>query len=638
LSWEEVNLAEDYSLFSNDVLGGIGSGGTAYNNLRWKELVYFTHLMSAWTSLPTDKKEFLLADKNHFSEWLEATPDNEKRQFRHMLLYLLFPEDSERIFGTSDRVKIAAIFTGQARKKFYALTARELDSVLAEQRIQLELEYQTPKIDFYVQPVRALWLNTAKKGETENHQIFSVLETFLAQAKTDSLKTSEYPAKHNDLTMRISFGAGNQAHVPWIGFLASGQSPTRGIYPVYLYYKADNLLVLAKGVSSTNTPSDEWPGDELVSIEQYFQDNINKSPIGYKDSFVAEVYDLNEPLIDDVVEADLVRVIDEYKELVLTPEQSESVLYTKNDKVLELTVEEPSVDVITPLTVAEAMSGVFLDSTKVDDILAMLRYKKNIVLQGPPGVGKSFIAKRLAYALMGEKDEARIEMVQFHQSYSYEDFVQGYRPSDNNGFELKNGLFHQFCSKAAKDPKRPYVFIIDEINRGNLSKVFGELMLLIEADKRGKDWQVPLTYSKELGERFYVPENLHIIGLMNTADRCLAMVDFALRRRFAFFNFQAEFSCEGFTRHLQENGAEDSFISMLIIRLSSVNDRIEKDTVNLGAGYCIGHSFFCSYPANAVYDNNWYQQIIQFEIEPLIREYWFDDPTTANNIIDELMA
>jgi len=182
------------------------------------------------------------------------------------------------------------------------------------------------------------------------------------------------------------------------------------------------------------------------------------------------------------------------------------------------------------------------------------------------------------------------------------------------------------------------VFIIDEINRGNLSKVLGELMVLIEADKRGKDWQVPLTYSKDLGERFYVPENLYIIGLMNTADRSLAMVDFALRRRFAFFNLQPEFTSEGFSRHLQESGAEESLISMLISRLILLNEKIAKDTVNLGPGYCIGHSFFCGASQNAVYDNNWYQQIIRFEIEPLIQEYWFDDPTTASSIIEDLLA
>ena len=259
------------------------------------------------------------------------------------------------------------------------------------------------------------------------------------------------------------------------------------------------------------------------------------------------------------------------------------------------------------------------------------------MLQGPPGVGKSFVAKKLAYALMGERAPHRVEMIQFHQSYAYEDFVQGYRPSDS-GFELKNGLFHQFCTRAAKDSNNSYVFIIDEINRGNLSKIFGELMLLVEADKRGVEWQVPLTYSKDLGERFYVPENVYLIGLMNTADRSLAMVDYALRRRFAFVDVKPEFQSEGFTRYMQEKGAEEAMIATITSRMNSLNDRIGKDIANLGPGFCIGHSFLCSKSETGLYDNAWYRQVVNFEIAPLIREYWFDDPNTAQSLIDELLA
>ena len=194
------------------------------------------------------------------------------------------------------------------------------------------------------------------------------------------------------------------------------------------------------------------------------------------------------------------------------------------------------------------MKGLFLAEAQFDEMLAALKEKKNVVLQGAPGVGKTYVARRLAYALIESNDPQRIEMIQFHQSYSYEDFIQGFRPTPKGHFDLKYGIFHQFCRRAQREEAqgKPYVFIIDEINRGNLSKIFGELMMLIEPDKRGKEHAIPLAYSQDADEKFYIPENLHLIGMMNTADRSLAMVDYALRRRFRFITLRPEFSSEAF--------------------------------------------------------------------------------------------
>lgn len=633
MSWGGGGIEPSHPLFTDEVLAGVGSAGMGFNNFRWKELVYFIRLLQEFYSFSDDRKRQLLNDGEEFSKWLEGIEENETRQFRHMLLFLLFPDDHDRIFAAGDRVKVASAFSGKPKSELYKLKARELDHLILGLRKEQESIYGTEQLDWYVPPLRAFWHDTFGKGSsaTEGDSFYPVLEKFLEQSKTDNLKTKDYPSSHDGLTMRVSFGAGNQAHVTWMAFLAEGQTPTKGIYPVYLYYKQDNLLILTRGISATNAPKDHWQGDDLVTIDDYFLENLTKKPIRYGESYIFKVYDLNdEELLEDKINSDLNDLISEYKELV-----GQLAIQGPKAKITSSTTNAQ--DEQKSITLEEAMEGVFIPKDKIENILDLLKVKKNIVLQGPPGVGKTFISKRLAYALVEVKDRKRVELIQFHQSYAYEDFVQGYRPSDA-GFDLKNGIFHQFCTRAAEDPDRPYVFIIDEINRGNLSKIFGELMMLIEADKRGPAWSVPLTYSKDLEETFYVPENLYVIGLMNTADRSLALVDYALRRRFAFINLEPEFESEGFAQFMQDAGVSDAMVAKIISRIAALNERISSDVANLGPGFNIGHSFFCSPAAGGVYDDLWYEQIIQYEIKPLLYEYWFDDPETADTLIKELLA
>jgi 5-methylcytosine-specific restriction protein B len=226
-------------------------------------------------------------------------------------------------------------------------------------------------------------------------------------------------------------------------------------------------------------------------------------------------------------------------------------------------------------------------------------------------------------------------MVQFHQSYSYEDFIQGWRPGSTGGFSRRDGVFYAFCNRARSDREHPYVFIIDEINRGNLSKIFGELMMLIEPDKRGSDYTIPLTYSDSSGERFSVPENVYLIGMMNTADRSLALVDYALRRRFVFFDLKPQLETDAFRNHLRARGASELLIAKIIDRIGKVNEAICNDRRNLGPGFSIGHSFFA--PAKQVVcDEGWYQGVIDHEIAPLLREYWFDGRARADELIAQL--
>lgn len=216
-----------------------------------------------------------------------------------------------------------------------------------------------------------------------------------------------------------------------------------------------------------------------------------------------------------------------------------------------------------PYSMDDALSELFLDQTSLERLLAIWTGKKNLILQGAPGVGKSFVAKRLGYLLLGAKDARRVETIQFHQSYSYEDFVQGYRPDGEGGFALREGVFHRFCAKASLSPSLPHVFIIDEINRGNLSKILGELMLLIEHDKRGPGWSATLSYSQPDEPRFFVPANLYLLGMMNTADRSLSIVDYALRRRFSFFLLEPMFGSDKFRDFLIHRGIPKEIVALI---------------------------------------------------------------------------
>ena len=264
-------------------------------------------------------------------------------------------------------------------------------------------------------------------------------------------------------------------------------------------------------------------------------------------------------------------------------------------------------------TKSDFLDEVYMTEKRYESLVAVLRNKKNIILQGAPGVGKTFAARRLAWSMMGEKDDDRIEFVQFHQNYSYEDFMMGYKPV-GDGFELKYGIFYRFCQKAANQPDKEFFFIIDEINRGNMSKIFGELLILIEKDYRGT--KATLAYN---GLSFSVPKNLYIIGMMNTADRSLAMIDYALRRRFSFFEVEPGFDSEGFIQY--QNGLNNEMLNELINKVKDLNREITLDK-SLGKGFCIGHSYFCG---RDVCTEEWLHSIVEYDILPMLREYWFDD-------------
>ena len=276
-----------------------------------------------------------------------------------------------------------------------------------------------------------------------------------------------------------------------------------------------------------------------------------------------------------------------------------------------------SKDMNTSYTKKDFLSEVYMSENQYDRLSGVLLNKMNLILQGAPGVGKTFTAKRLAYSLMGEKDDSRIEFVQFHQNYSYEDFVMGYRPSGDS-YELKYGIFYQFCKKAENQPDKKFFFIIDEINRGNLSKIFGELLMLIEKDYRST--KATLAYN---GMPFSVPKNLYIVGMMNTADRSLAMIDYALRRRFSFFEMAPAFESKGFKEY--QHSLDNRTFNELISEIVKLNGEISRDK-SLGKGFCIGHSYFCG-KTKETCTNEWMQSVVNYDILPMLSEYWFDDDT-----------
>ena len=273
------------------------------------------------------------------------------------------------------------------------------------------------------------------------------------------------------------------------------------------------------------------------------------------------------------------------------------------------------------------LAEVFLSEDRYDNLRALLLDKQNIILQGSPGVGKTFSAKRLAYSILEEKDDSKVQLVQFHQNYTYEDFVMGYKPNEDGGFYLRPGVFYNFCKRAQQHPDGKYFFIIDEINRGNLSKILGELMMLIEKDYRGETLVLP--YNQE---EFSVPKNLYIIGMMNTADRSLAMMDYALRRRFSFFDMKPGFSTDGFKAYQRSLANED--FAKLVSAIIDLNKVIESDD-SLGSGFCIGHSYLCN---KTDVDRDWLKRVVKFDIAPMLREYWFDNDTKFNNEVQKLTS
>lgn len=284
--------------------------------------------------------------------------------------------------------------------------------------------------------------------------------------------------------------------------------------------------------------------------------------------------------------------------------------------------------------------GSFLDTAELERISATLARKKNLILQGPPGTGKTWLARRLGWVICGKKTNEQVTVVQFHPSLSYEDFVRGFRPSSSGKLDLQNGPFIEFCERAAADPENEYVLVLEEINRGNPAQIFGEMLTLIEGNKRNRDNALRLAYPLDEKETFFVPPNVHLIGTMNVADRSLALVDMALRRRFAFIDLEPQLG-NAWLEHVSELGYDRDILELTASRVSKVNELISDDS-SLGRHYCMGHSFFVPSNELSADDNpvaateQWLREVISTEIAPLLKEYWFDQPEKVEEAFQTL--
>jgi MoxR-like ATPase len=674
---------------------GFAHPGTGFATNRWREFAFCVGLARAWKAEPWTLRKRWMSDPWEFAAWVDRHPAGTTRQFRHMLLYLLFPEYFERVMTSSHKEQILKRL-GSRLGVGAGVDSRDrtaVDQALHELRPKLEDHYGSEVVDYYELPVRGDWIDAPAGGGGSGGGDLLPLEQARAwhRAALDGQRVWLL-APGDGARLWPEFQGDGVAAIGWDNLAQLGQLTS---YPAV--YEALRELY---GGNPTNDANACWqfahqmqPGDYIIAKQG------RSVLLGWGQVTSPYRYDESRPEyrhVHDVkwyttgrwtLPAEHRMVVKTLTEMTPFPQWLYAAFRVMEGEVVDGWLpggendREPARGPITrehhdprpggratpgagtgtiggagtetlqggagpvsapptvtrppePYPLEQALKELFMGQEQFTAILDALARKKNVILEGAPGVGKTFVARRIAWRHLGERDDTRVQMVQFHQSYAYEDFVQGWRPHAG-GFGLQDGVFHRFAKKAAGDPGRGYVFIIDEVNRGNLSKIFGELMMLLEADKRGTDHAVPLAYSP--GETFYVPENLYLLGMMNTADRSLAMVDYALRRRFSFIRLRPAFEADQFANHLAELGAGDALVQRIVTRMTELNQAIAQDP-RMGPGYEIGHSFFVPGDGSDNLDDTWYERVVRQEIEPLLHEYWFGREDQAREHVERLLA
>lgn len=609
---------------------GIGSGGPGYNNFRPYELQLLVRFVQAWKRMDVAERNRLLGDAWVFTEWFDTIEDAQSRQFRHMLLHLLFPNEFEPCSSAGDKRKIVKAFLpkiSSGAQLSLKTTAIERDRRIGAIRRALEAEYPGQPIDFYGNAVvRNIWNPKVGPGvvsENEPSPFPRAKRVWLIGAGVDASLWEQFQSEGE-----ITIGWDELGDLSQYKSLDAVRAAMQKVYDPTIN-PVNNALACDEFASVMQI------GDE-VYVKQGWQRVLAHGLITGEyehDSTRAEHCNVRTVEWKKIHDWRLPKAF-----RLPTKTLTDISTYTHLLAYLRDALQPGAVATSAPkpYSADDIMQDAFLSRESVSAILDSLKRRKNIILQGPPGVGKSFLARKIAYALIGEVAEENVASVQFHQSYSYDDFMQGWRPGTNS-FELKDGTFFQFCRNAQGIPGEKHVFIIDEINRGNLSKIFGELMFLIESDKRGPENALTLTYAGSPADTFFVPENVYIIGLMNTADRSLAMVDYALRRRFAFHDLRPALDSDAFSAHLTAKGVDGATLTRIKTNVSKVNEEILDDHKHLGPGFAIGHSYFC--PTMRIDDSaNWYERVVAEELLPLLTEYWFDNPKKVSRCADLLRA
>ena len=710
--WSGATLTENHWALGNVLDGGFVNPGMAYLSYQWREFGFIVTTMLDWCSRSPENRKSLLSDPWGFAEWIDGQNDGYRRQFRHAVLFLLFPDVFEPIMSLHHKKDIVKAFrdrTVEARD-VDNMDHADLDRGLLAIGERLRDENPGEELHFYESPLKEVWQGGSPTPSNDDiadeawyRDRFGTADVWVIGAGQGARLWGDF---HEHGVVAIGYGElgdlgefdSREAIHNALIENGRGKNPSNHSLATWEFVhemKIGDILIAKKG-RSVILGWGKVTGDYTYDPERAEYRNLRKvewhpcnTPISLNDLITTKTLTRFTPYkkwLRDAFESidaaeghgrspnlDFEQMGIPVGSVLVSTRTGEEATVVPNNRVtfrnenMSLsTATERTVGYRTnpcpqwtfkgrnvgdiyretygpnpeckppdpkppPYGIATALSDLFVEESQLRRILDSIALRKNLILQGAPGVGKTFIAKRIAWCRIGYKDSRPIEMVQFHQSYAYEDFVQGWRPTETGGFRLRNGVFFEFCRRAEEKPETPFVFIIDEINRGNLSRIFGELLMLIESDKRGPEHAIPLTYGAP-GERFSVPDNVHLLGLMNTADRSLAIVDYALRRRFAFETLKPAYGTSKFREHLLEADVDRALVDRIDRNLSALNKHIREEK-DLGPGFQVGHSYFV--PDESV-DEQWYISIIDTQIAPLLREYWSDRPEHAEQQIESL--